>query len=352
MSWNKKLFPVPFNKQHVILTVLLLLLGLLFLFSGYLPIPKLAVVCKSNETGPIWYDIALVFFIGVVFYSSVFFRVAGGLIVSFITTAAVFVALGPCHLFPGHKVIPYFWPVSFGVVSTFISILTGTLLNSRDRAEEARHTQERLTKQIVAAQENERLLLARELHDVVLQKAADAAHEVDDLFDNLPDDVMQGKLIRLRGHIDSIMNQTRQIIRGTRAPLLSEMGLLHSLKELVDNYADSAIKINLNIRGEERRLPWETETELFRITEQSLDNIKRHAQATTVEIILDFQPKKVNLRVVDNGTGFALLPMPELAKEKKYGLIDMWERARLVGGNVTIDTKPGNGTTIFCEVPA
>jgi signal transduction histidine kinase len=350
MSLSSRLFPAPFQKHHVFLAVLFLLLGLLFLFSGYLPIPKLGYVCKDHQTGPIWYNIALILLIGVVFYSSVFFRVAGGLIVSVIATAAVFIALGPCHLFP-NQMIPSFWPVSFGVISTFVSILTGTLLNSRDRAEEARHTQERLTKQIVAAQENERLLLARELHDVVLQKAADAAHEVDDLLENLPDDAVQGKLTRLRAHLDGIMNQTRQIIRGTRAPLLSEMGLLHSLKELVDNYAESAIKINLSISGEERRLPWEVETELFRITEQALDNIKRHAQATAVDIILDFNPHKVILGVSDNGIGFTLLSMPELAKDKKYGLIDMWERARLVGGVVTIETKPGTGTSINCEVP-
>jgi two-component system sensor histidine kinase DegS len=91
---------------------------------------------------------------------------------------------------------------------------------------------------------------------------------------------------------------------------------------------------------------------LFRITQEALNNVWRHAQATHAEVIVDIGLEKTRITVKDNGKGFAFShPTDDLSRRGKFGMVGMKERAKLLGGNLEVDSKPSKGTTITIEAP-
>lgn len=109
--------------------------------------------------------------------------------------------------------------------------------------------------------------------------------------------------------------------------------------------------MNAEIFGNARRLAEDAELSLYRISQEALQNAKKHSLATKIQMILAFQGDKVYLTIQDNGIGFSLPAQDKLAIHKKFGLIGMTERARIVGGSLRIESSEGNGTAIFAEVP-
>jgi signal transduction histidine kinase len=119
----------------------------------------------------------------------------------------------------------------------------------------------------------------------------------------------------------------------------------------VAEYSDIATKVN--VLGTERRLPEEVELVLFRITQEALRNVWRHAQATQAEVTIEFDRGKVRITVSDNGKGFNLPnTIGDFVRDGKLGLAGMQERARLVNGTLTMQSEPGKGTSIVVEIPA
>ena len=109
--------------------------------------------------------------------------------------------------------------------------------------------------------------------------------------------------------------------------------------------------MKINVIGTERRLPEEVALVLFRITQEALRNVWRHAQATRAEITVQFDENKTSVAVSDNGKGFKPpKTTDDLARDGKLGLAGMQERARLLGGSLTVQSEPGKGTTVTVEV--
>ncbi|MBE0480317.1 MAG: hypothetical protein IBX68_04995 [Dehalococcoidia bacterium] len=114
----------------------------------------------------------------------------------------------------------------------------------------------------------------------------------------------------------------------------------------------SGIDIELKVLGTERRIAPEAELVLFRIAQEALRNVWRHSQAAKAVITVVFQQDSVRLTIADNGKGFDLQQRRgDLTREGRLGLAGMEERARLLGGNLTIQSAPGEGATITVEAP-
>jgi signal transduction histidine kinase len=106
------------------------------------------------------------------------------------------------------------------------------------------------------------------------------------------------------------------------------------------------------VQGEERRLDAEAELLLFRIAQEAIRNVWRHSQATQAEVVVEFGEGETRVAVSDNGKGFELSgPVSDLAREGKLGLAGMQERARLLGGELSVRSEPGRGTTVAVSVP-
>ena len=135
---------------------------------------------------------------------------------------------------------------------------------------------------------------------------------------------------------------------------LDRLGLLPALEWLASDVAEySKIATRVNVLGTERRLPEEVELVLFRITQEAMRNVWRHSQATRAEIKVEFDESKTRITVSDNGKGFNLPEtIEDLARDGKLGLAGMQERARLVGGTITIQSELGRGSSITIDIPA
>jgi len=208
--------------------------------------------------------------------------------------------------------------------------------------------------QITTAQEEERKRISRDLHDVIAQSLYALTRQTDNFVrsnKDLPPDI-----IMFFTDFDSQLKRILQDVRGfsqdLRPSILDDLGLAATIRWLVNRMEDkSGIMAGLKITGEERRLAPHIELMLFRIAQESLRNVDKHAEASKVDVDLEFGQKNIRLSVVDDGKGFN---PPEiiggLAKYGKLGLEGMRERAQLVGGNLKIESEPGKGTRVTIDL--
>jgi signal transduction histidine kinase len=138
-----------------------------------------------------------------------------------------------------------------------------------------------------------------------------------------------------------------------RPPTLDDLGLVVTIRGLANDLAETdGIESDLSVVGQARRLAPEEELTLFRIAQEALSNVRRHSGASRAAIRLEFRPDRVRMTVEDNGQGFdAPRRTDDLVTTGKLGLICMDERARSLGGTLTLQSAPGQGTTIGAEIP-
>jgi len=228
---------------------------------------------------------------------------------------------------------------------------------ARDVTEEKR-MQENLRyylQQITKAQEEERRRMARELHDDTAQQLVVLARRLDNLLCNA-DRLSQQDITFLEGvrqQTDEILDGIHRFCQDLRPSVLDDLGLLPALQSLTSDLTEHfGIPIAMGSAGSVRRLSPEIELILFRIAQEGLRNMCRHSKASRCWIMIEFSNDKVVLNVKDNGRGFKLPDRVEdLAAVGKLGLAGMQERARLIGGKLTIESKPGKGTTVSVEIP-
>ena len=134
--------------------------------------------------------------------------------------------------------------------------------------------------------------------------------------------------------------------------MLDDLGLLAALEFLADDITKSGIDTKVTIVGEARRLSPETELVLFRIAQEALRNVWRHSGASRAELTIEFSDTRLVMLISDNGSGFELPQrLGDLASTGKLGLAGMQERARLIGGTLTLQSELGAGTKVVVEVP-
>lgn len=292
-----------------------------------------------------YHEICYILFAGPVIYAAVVFRVKGGIMISLIASLAI---LPDAFLF-SPEADPFFRLTTFTIINILLAGFIGNQLNSREQLAKEHARLESYLSQTIGAQERQNRYLARELHDGTLQALVDISHDIDKLLEAKAG-IGKTKLEQLRRDVDNVQEESRRFIHGLRPPLLEELGLSASLKWLAGEIAGE-LHIEVDIQDERKRLAEVEELSLFRIAQEALNNIKRHSQATRVELSLTFPESKVRLRIADNGTGFSVPTQYKLAREGKFGLIGMTERARLVGGSVRLESAAGKGTVIITEMP-
>jgi signal transduction histidine kinase len=212
-----------------------------------------------------------------------------------------------------------------------------------------------VSRRVVEVQEEERRRISRELHDSLGQSLT-ALHvgltSVQKL-DGCPPHVQEriGTLRELALRIDEEVDRLSFELR----PLaLDDLGLESGLRLLVDEWsAVSHIPVDLHVNGLARRsLPPDVETTVYRIVQEGLTNILKHAQATHVSMIVESRPGELLAIVEDDGIGFDPNVVAHAPGARKpLGIVGMWERAELAGGNIEIESAPGSGTTIYLHVP-
>ena len=208
---------------------------------------------------------------------------------------------------------------------------------------------------VVQAQEDERKRISRDLHDSVAQTLVATLRQLDNFVHQRAD--LSGGDSNYLGNFEEQVRQAlkevRIISRDLRPSILDDLGLLPALEWLCDQmYQDYGIKTSLEIAGTERKLAHEAELTLFRIIQEAARNVAKHSRASQAAVYFCFNPHNVVVKVQDNGIGFEVPPNPgSLPKSGKLGLAGMHERVRLLGGNIAIESKPGQGTLVSIEAP-
>lgn len=209
--------------------------------------------------------------------------------------------------------------------------------------------------QITEAQEEESRRIARELHDSTLQNLIASVHKLENFCQGNPvaAEMDSGFLRELGGRLREIVQEIRAFSRDLRPSILDDLGLIPSVEWLVEELRrNSKVQVNFEVIGVERRFSPPTEVALFRIIQEALRNIVKHALATVVEVEVAFRMAETVVTIADNGIGFeAPRSLSELPRTGRLGLLGMQERARLIGATLEIRSAPGQGTTLTVTVP-
>jgi signal transduction histidine kinase len=203
-------------------------------------------------------------------------------------------------------------------------------------------------KRVVEAQENERARLARELHDETGQALTSILLGLKSLEDRVETDEGRAAAAELRELVVSTLRDVRRLAVELRPAALDDFGLVPAIERLCDLIGERS-DVSVDVRSElgDERLTAEAETVLYRIAQEALTNVLKHADARTVRVSLIRSGSGVTLAVQDDGTGFD----PEAVRDGGVGLLGMRERIALLGGRLTIESSDGAGTMLAAEVP-
>jgi signal transduction histidine kinase len=193
--------------------------------------------------------------------------------------------------------------------------------------------------------------VSRELHDQICQQLASLAIDIGGLAaDPPPPEDAQSRLKALQARVVKASEETRHIAYQLHPSVLDDLGLVASLRGLCKEFSERATNIALEFTDVALpgSVPREVASCLYRVAQESLQNIAKHASAKHVSVALTLQKGTEVLTIADDGTGFD----PEAVQGRGgLGLIGMEERARLVNGKLSIAAQPGHGTRIAIEVP-
>jgi signal transduction histidine kinase len=207
---------------------------------------------------------------------------------------------------------------------------------------------------VTAGQEEERRRLARELHDDTIQSLI-ALNQREQLIQMaLSGHPALDQLTEMQEMTAQMIANLRRLTRDLRPIYLEDLGLVPALDMLArDTSAALDIPVNLETSGQERRLGPEVELAFYRLVQEALSNVSRHAQASCAEVHLDFNIQAVTLTVIDDGCGFIVPESPaEMGTAGHFGLLGMQERAELINARLSVTSKPGQGTSVSVILPA
>ena len=211
-------------------------------------------------------------------------------------------------------------------------------------------------KEITGAQEEERKRIARELHDDTAQVLGSLSRQLDNFIRKkhglTPNEVFFLK--DLQAQLNRGVQSVHRFCQALRPSVLDDLGLIPALRSLVTGLQESeGIDTDLKVLGGERRFSPEVESLLFRIVQEALNNIRRHAQASEAQVVMEFAEDRTKVTISDNGRGFELLGrVDDLPRSGKLGLAGIQERVRLLGGTIEVQSTLGKGTTLIVEIPS
>lgn len=216
--------------------------------------------------------------------------------------------------------------------------------------EASRQQLRELAVSVLSAREDEKARIARELHDDLGQQLTALKMDLSWLAHRLPNDtVLAEKIQAMKALTNSSVNSIRRIASDLRPTMLDDLGLAPALEWLAQDFAQrTGIKMHLNVANHTHRLTKNAETAIYRIVQESLTNVTRHAAAANVFISTEYTAKGFLLTVRDDGIGIG---PGSRRKAKSFGLLGMRERVHVFGGAIAISGEPGEGTLIEVELP-
>ena len=251
------------------------------------------------------------------------------------------------------------------LISTIAQL--GLALHRKEIQEEKEHLLEAVSMQreelrslagrLAEIQEDERQLLARELHDQVGQNLTALGLNLNVIWARLAETAagtgsIQAQLDDSLTLVEQTTDRVRNLMAELRPPMLDEYGLEDTLEWYADRFtARTELPVDLQNGILSSRLPAPVETALFRITQEALTNVAKYAQAKQVTITLKEDEHMVYLDIADDGVGFDPVEVAGNKQRQSLGLLTMKERALAVGGRCRIESQPGQGTRVIVEVP-
>jgi signal transduction histidine kinase len=234
-----------------------------------------------------------------------------------------------------------------GRLAAAFNVMTETLEDKEDE-------RTRLLGKVISAQEEERKRIARELHDEASQALTSLMLGLKHLEEHGGEKSMQHKVAELRSLASDTLDQMHDLALELRPTALDDLGLVAALDRYVKDYAEKH-GLNADFHAgslDTGRLPPQEETALYRIAQEALTNVVKHAGAENVSILLEQRDNTAVLIVEDDGKGFDLEAVTRAGgRAQRLGLLGMEERASLIGGRLTIESRPGGGTAVFVEIP-
>jgi signal transduction histidine kinase len=211
---------------------------------------------------------------------------------------------------------------------------------------EARAGLRDLSAKLVRAQEEERRALSRELHDEAGQAFSAILLESESLLDLANGSTVVQRLQSIREMAQRGLNQTRNMALLLRPSMLDDFGLLPALNwQARETAKRSGLRVQVAAVELPEELPEEHKTCIYRIVQEALNNVVRHAQASAVQVSLQQQDGELQLQIQDDGTGF------DAQRVRGLGILGMEERTRHLGGAFTIDSQAGRGTLLKIKLP-
>jgi two-component system sensor histidine kinase UhpB len=209
---------------------------------------------------------------------------------------------------------------------------------------------------IINAQEEERKRIARELHDETSQVLTSLLISLAILEESITSPEARERIAETRQLAHQTLRAIRSLSIDLRPSALDDLGLLPALRWYIKEYQQKyGIKVEYHADGIKERLTSEVETVVYRIVQEALTNVARHAQAQNVCVHLQEKGDAIEVMIHDDGHGFdvqhLLNTKPGLGHERGWGLVGMFERAQLLEGTLEIDSRPGKGTTIHAHIP-
>jgi signal transduction histidine kinase len=203
-------------------------------------------------------------------------------------------------------------------------------------------------RRVVAGQELERQRLARELHDETGQALTSMLLGLKNLEEAKSDDDVRRSVLELRELVVSTLHDVRRLAVELRPKALDDFGLVPALQRLAETFAEQTnVDVHVEAALGDSRLPGEAEIAVYRIVQEALTNVIKHANARTVSVVLTRKGEAVVVVIEDDGRGFD----PNADQVGGLGLLGMRERIALVGGRLSVESAPHRGTTVAVEVP-
>ncbi len=238
-------------------------------------------------------------------------------------------------------------------ISVAYDLLSGRM---QELSELAGGTQRRsqLVYSIIRAQEEERRRLAREIHDGPAQVLANVVFRLD-----ICQRLLAGDLDKARAEIENLkalvrqsLQEVRKIIFDLRPMALEDLGLIPALRSYLESFGQkTGLSTSIRIEGQGTRLPLSYEVALFRLVQEALSNVAKHAEARTVQVLVHHLPEEMRVVVLDDGKGFDVAEAMARQGRDHFGLLGMRERIELLGGTLELSSRPGEGTKVSFTVP-
>jgi signal transduction histidine kinase len=210
-------------------------------------------------------------------------------------------------------------------------------------------------RRLMTESEEERKALARELHDQVIQDLLSFNYRLEDMESSLMTEEQRAEFGWIRSGIREVVSDLRQLCQDLRPPTIDNHGLPSAIRSLTQEWAErNNVRLQLNIDPELGRLPEAIELSVFRIVQEGLNNVRKHADATNIQVTLHRTPMdSLLLQLIDDGNGIPTPPdLASLSANKHFGWLGISERAALLGGSMEVQSPPEGGLVLQVEIPS